>query len=297
MFKSIHKGISVLRVTVVCVCGVLVLAAMRWTNVPAVGASTPCSGRVVHDYGKLIRKLQLRHRSFPESNGLPGVSGVGLFPLDRDRVLLAGEHIGYRLEVLRHHKRTKIKPELRLQAQLFRLGRQGQHLIARQSRHETLQTGRMIEFGRKVPTGIYRLDVQVSTGKEVDLGSYKEFFQALPRRVDLRLATNGALFREGDDVIGRLENQGTVDALLPNGSALVVEHQVDSGWQEVPTGRADAIQVADPEFLYRGRATGCSSFKVPPESPPGAYRFAVVADPFGARLKSRTIWQQFQVVP
>lgn len=146
----------------------------------------------------------------------------------------------------------------------------------------------------RVDPGLYRVSVKIQKLGCPILASYHQFIRVLPRRQNLAIAIRGdSIFQRGETVVGRIENRGTVEALLSTGSGLAVEHLVGESWERVEHAESPSVQFEDPEFLPGGRASRCSFFTIPAESVSGAFRFsAVVQTRFG---KQRRVVEQFVV--
>jgi hypothetical protein len=138
-----------------------------------------------------------------------------------------------------------------------------------------------------VDPGLYRVSVKIQKLGGPILASYRQFIRVLPRRQNLAIAIRGdSIFQPGETVVARIENRGTVEALLSTGSGLTVERLEGEAWKRVERPEPPSVQFEDPEFLPGGRASRCSFFTIPTESVSGAYRFrAVVEARFGKRRK------------
>lgn len=126
------------------------------------------------------------------------------------------------------------------------------------------------------------------------LATYRQFIRVLPRRQILSIGIrDGSSFHAGETVVARIENRGTLGALLPAGSGLAVEHLQDDVWRKVEADEPPSVMFEDPEFLGGGRASRCSFYTIPGGSEPGEYRFSAVVE--AGRSKPRIIFGQFAV--
>jgi len=108
--------------------------------------------------------------------------------------------------------------------------------------------------------------------------SYRQFVKVLPLRDRLGIGIRGGgAYHPGDTVVARVENRGTREALLPEGSRLVAERLEGGTWVKAETEEAPSVMFEDPEFLLAGRASGCSYFRIPSNSTSASFRFSLVA--------------------
>lgn len=126
------------------------------------------------------------------------------------------------------------------------------------------------------------------------LADYRQFIRVLPRRQGLRIGIrDGISFQRGEAVAARIENRGTTEAYLPNGSGLTLERLDGEVWAKVKADEPPSVMFEDPEFLPGGCASQCSFFPIPADAEPGEYRFSAVVET--GRGKSRSIYRQFAV--
>jgi hypothetical protein len=142
--------------------------------------------------------------------------------------------------------------------------------------------------------GLYRVSVKLRRLGGARLASYRQFIRVLPRRQNLRIGIRGSgSYRPGETVVGRVENRGTLEALLRAGTGLSVERRHDGAWTKVEADEPPSVTFGPSEFLAGGRASGCSFFTIPSDAEPGEYRFSAVVE--AGRGKPRSIYRQFAV--
>lgn len=142
--------------------------------------------------------------------------------------------------------------------------------------------------------GLYRVSMELRRLSGAPLADYRQFIRVLPRRQDLRIGIRGGgSYRPGETVVGRVENRGTLEALLPAGTGLSVERRQDGAWTKVEADEPPSVTFGPSEFLAGGRASGCSFFTIPADSEPGEYRFSAVVE--AGSGKWRSIYRQFTV--
>lgn len=257
----------------------------------ALANNTFCAKRTLNDYAKVVRELQAHLPKFPSDSHPDFAPNATLMVSDADQVLLSEEGFGYQLAL---GKGTSRPVHWQIITSIEEI-RPTKQLIARHRRLVNGGKGTTISFTRKVGPGIYRLAMRILDRRGRSLGTYFAIFNILPRRLGVRVSTNGSHFAAGSTVLGRVENYGTVDALLPESSALTVERWNASSWDVVLIGHPNAIPVVDPEFLPRGKASECTYFKVAAGIAPGKYRFSVLFEPLGAKRRARRATKPFVV--
>lgn len=142
--------------------------------------------------------------------------------------------------------------------------------------------------------GLYRVAVKLRRLGGARLAGYRQFIRVLPRRQNLRIGIRGGgSFRPGETVVGRVENRGTLQALLPAGTGLSVERRQDGAWTKFEANEPPSVTFGPSEFLAGGRASGCSFFTIPNDSEPGTFRFKAVVE--AGSSKARDVFQHFAV--
>jgi hypothetical protein len=126
--------------------------------------------------------------------------------------------------------------------------------------------------------GLYRASVTIRKVGGRTFASYRQFINVLPLRDRISIGIrDGGVYRPGDTVFARVENRGTREALLPEGSTLVVERLEGGVWVKAEAnGEAPSVMFEDPEFLPAGQASGCSNFTIPSNAST-SFRFSLVA--------------------
>jgi hypothetical protein len=260
----------------------------------AASAPSLCRDRMIIDYDKKVHRLQPGKAGFPEGEGLPFARWLELQSLDADQVVLNEEPVGFTIEPHREHHASGATAELQVRVGFSRAGTHGrQHVLVEALHHLEITKGRGFRFAQRPKPGIYRIDLEFQNGQGRRLALYKEFVRVLPRRVALRIAVDKSVVHAGETVFGRVENRGTVDALFPEGAALIAEHEANGTWVRVPVGQGDLFLEGAADFVRRGRASRCTSFKITSELPPGKYRFSALAEPFGRDIRARKLFSTF----
>lgn len=120
-------------------------------------------------------------------------------------------------------------------------------------------------FGMLADPGLFRASVTIRKIRGRTLASYRQFINVLPARDRISIGLRGGdVYRPGETVLARVENRGTHEAVLPEGSALVVERLDGGSWVNAEaSGEAPSVMFEDREFLPAGRASGCSYFMIP----------------------------------
>lgn len=108
------------------------------------------------------------------------------------------------------------------------------------------------------------------------LGYYRFYFRVAPPIDDARLALDASAYQPGATVLGHVQNFGT--APVSFGAGLTIERPEGSGWvpaPETPSGPVPAIAYVVGAGMSASR---CSTFSIPPTTPPGRYRMTVATD-------------------
>jgi hypothetical protein len=153
------------------------------------------------------------------------------------------------------------------------------------------------QFAFPAAPGFYRVAASIHTlgGRAQTLARFWRFVRVLPDRQKSRVEIRGdRAFQPGETIAARIENSGTSEALLPNGSGLTTESLEGGQWMKIGAKEPPSVLFEDPEFLPAGRASRCTFFTIPTESPSTAFRFSAVVQSRAA--KPRTIFGQFIVL-
>lgn len=265
----------------------------------AKGAAFSCRDRVLTDYGRGLKKMP--------NDRLPGPKGLPFGPGDLklrpgQSVMVAGEPITYTLVLRRQisgNGRVARPASLdwTVALKLESVNRHGRPKGVSGQRRWWVRKLRNPErqFAlRADDPGFYRVSVTIQKHGGPDLASFRQFVRTLPRREKLSVKIrDGKTFQPGDTVTARIENRGTAEAQLPAGAGLAVERLEGDHWQEVKADEPPSVMFEDPEFLPRGRASGCSFFTIPTDSAPGGFRFSAAVQAGG---KLRKVVEQFAVL-
>lgn len=226
----------------------------------------------------------------PSNGELPfAPRGVRFEQLGVHSLFVRGDQIGYRLVINRRlnsagylKKPTNLRWDVRLTLQAVDRWGRPKRLILQKSRHLGAVRYPVQEFAAQPKPGVYRLDLTIKDWAGKQLVDYHQYLRVLPVHVRLVVAASGTVFHPGDVVIGRIENRGTVTAVMLGGGGLTVERYDGAQWSEFRPndGRSDSFGGPD-TFLYGGQAGSCTGFPVPLDAPPGAYRVSSVVRSFG----------------
>jgi hypothetical protein len=117
---------------------------------------------------------------------------------------------------------------------------------------------------------LYRVEITFTDQAGKRLGRYGKYFRVLRPSLDARLVLNGAEFRPGETVSAHLENYGT-DSLY-YGLGRTIERYDGSSWTVAPES-SQGVVLAIGLSSGPGESASCWSFNIPPNEPPGRYRF------------------------
>lgn len=164
----------------------------------ALGSSTPCGKRDPRTYGHIVRQLEAPLPKFPPDDYLPFAPNAMLKVSDADHVLLSGEKVGYELKL---NRRTSHQLHWQVSSVIQRLNDVGRAIEVVMGRHQFVTGGRntTLKVARKVKSGLYRLDVQISDRKGRRLGSFFAVFNVLPRHLGVRISSSGSHFAPGSN--------------------------------------------------------------------------------------------------
>jgi hypothetical protein len=265
----------------------------------ASGAEFSCRDRLLFDYSRVLKGMP--------SNHLPGQSGLPFGPADLGlkagrSVVVEGEPISFTFML---NRSTSADGHLVQPANLGwtfaltldpvnRLGHPMGIPERRRWRVKRLRDPKRRLTLRAGP-GLYRASVTIREGGGRTLAIYRQFLRVLPLRERVRIEIrDGTTYQPGDTVAARIENHGTREAALPMGSGLVAERLEGETWVKAEAdGGAPSVMFEDPEFLPRGRASGCSFFTIPPGSASGLFRFNTAVQTGSAKV--RHVLRQFVV--
>lgn len=287
-----RRGLALTVAVAVAVSGGLAVGPLP----VAEGAEFACGDRVLMDYAQPFERMP--HNRLPGESLSFAPRGVELRA--GKSVVVEGEPIAYTLVLGRPVSADGRGPRLAagwvLSLELEPVDRQGRPTAAAERRRWRIGKLSSAErqFGLRADPGLYSVSVRIRKLGGPVLGSYRQFVRVLPLRWELGVEVRGGgSFRPGDIVTARIENRGTREVVLSDGSALTVERLQGETWTAIMAEQAPDVWFGDPEFLAGGRASGCSFFTISPDSPPGAFRFSVDAQ-IGAG-KTRTVFGWFVV--
>lgn len=280
---------------------VAVLACLCFGKpVVAYGKEFSCRDRTLKDYNSIFGDLP--HNRLPQTKGL-GFGPKDLVLRTPSSTLVEGAPVQYTLALDRPllGDGRLARPALLGWEILLRVDAvdgSGRPLDRSVKQRWNLKQLRYPEksFGIERGRGLYRVTLLFKDQQGSKLGILRQFLQILPVREMVGIALrNDSKFGLGESGVARLENWGTTEVLLPVGAGLSVEHFEGEEWVEVVNDESPSAIFEDPEFLPRGRASGCSFFEIPTTAAPGAYRLStIVASELGGR---RRVSRAFTVLP
>jgi hypothetical protein len=128
----------------------------------------------------------------------------------------------------------------------------------------------LLVLGEGAPEiGTVRVDIAFFDDGQNLLGSYFEYLQVVPYRVENRLRLKTRAVPAGGVLRFRLENLGTTKVQM---GGYRVQRYETNGWQEVP--RAETF-ASSREVLSPGHASECGRSRIPEGAEPGLYRLQV----------------------
>lgn len=265
----------------------------------ASGAEFSCRNRVLFDYARVLKGMP--------SNHLPGQGGLPFGPADLHlevgrSVVVEEEAVSFTLALRRPissdgHVAQPANLGWTVALTLVPVNRIGHPTARPERRRWRVKRLRDPErrFDLRTAPGLYRASMTFRRVGEQTLATYRQFVRVLPLREKISIGVrDGTAYHPGDVVGARIENRGTNEALLPMGSGLVAERLEGETWVKVEAGeKAPSVMFEDPEFLPRGRASGCSFFTIPLDSASGSFRFSAVVQTGSSKV--RRVVRQFVV--
>ncbi len=265
----------------------------------ASGAEFSCRNRVLFDYARVLKGMP--------SNRLPGQGGLPFGPADLHlkaggSVVVEGEAVSFTLVLGRPissdgHVAQPANLGWTVALTLVPVNRVGHPTGPPDRRRWRVERLRDPErrFGLRASPGLHRASMTFRRVGGRTLATYRQFVRVLPLREKINIGIrDGTAYQPGDMVAARIENRGTNEALLPMGSGLVAERLEGETWVKAETGgKAPSVMFEDPEFLLRGRASGCSFFTIPLGSASGSFRFSAIVQT--GSTKARRVVRQFVV--
>jgi hypothetical protein len=260
-----------------------------------------CQERVLIDYDEVPRGMP--NNRLPREGGLP--AGPADLSLKAGRsVTVEGEPISFTLDLDRSSSSSgdgSVERPANLDwtfaLTLDPVNRLGNPSGAPKQRRWRLRQLRYPErsFDIHADPGLYRASVTIRKIGGRILASYRQFIKVLPLRDMLSIGVrDGGEYHAGDTVVARVENRGTREVRLLEGSALVTERLEGGTWVKAEKDEdLPSVLYRGPEFLPAGKASGCSYFTVPSDPVTAAYRFSLVAETGSG--KARRVVRAFAV--
>ncbi|MDX6603252.1 MAG: Bacterial Ig-like domain [Solirubrobacterales bacterium] len=287
----------------------LAAGSVLTTIAPATASAGFCTEGTAHDYAKPLKRLA-ELRAAPVTERLPFGPARVFFNHSSSGPLVVGDgEVGYTLSYSPYFPGHHLSPPLNwiVEARYMRVDQRGKttramgHIMRRINRlraDEDKPSGRVDFLFKAGKPSLYRLEITFTDLSGKRLARYGEYLRVLKPKLDARLALNGAAFRPGERVTARLDNYGTTT--LSFGLSRSVEYFGGTAWIEAPNS-AQGPTAAIGLGLGPGASAQCWNFTIPPDEPPGQYRFVVRADSSSdsrqGEAKSLTLGSEFQIVP
>lgn len=246
-------------------------APARAIEMPTFGKAW-CKGTLLHDYQRPLKELP-PVQSPPEQ--LPfGPRNLSLYQTSFSRVIVGRGGFGYGFFDETYRDRT-LRLNWEITARVSRVdsnGKLGQTLHQRAVRVGETKQEDEIDLWLGVPPGpaLYRYDLEFHDLESgALLGSYSEYMRVVRRTFHAGIAVNRKTFQPGQDAFARVENRGTEP----------VEFGVEYGVQRFEHGHWGRDLIAGRAWplvgigMFGGFAGWCSRYQIPPDAPPGRYRF------------------------
>ncbi|HEY6550582.1 MAG TPA: immunoglobulin-like domain-containing protein [Solirubrobacterales bacterium] len=275
----------------------------------AVASAGFCAEGTAHDYAKPLKQLA-GMRPGPAREHLPFAPARIFFNHSWGGPLfVGGGEVGYSLSYLPYFPGHHLSPPLNwtVEGRYVRVDKRGKttrvrgHIVRRINRlraEEDKPSGRVAFLFKAGKPALYRLEITFTDPSGKRLARYGEYLRVLKPKLDARLALNGTTFKPGEHVTARLDNYGTTT--LSFGLDRSIEYFDGTSWITAPNSAQGAV-LAIGLGLGPGASAECWGFTIPPNEPPGQYRFVVRADSSrGLRQgggEDLTLRSEFQVVP
>lgn len=271
------------------------LTALLWLPMGLKGkvsASTPdafCQGSVARDFLKPLDRVPVAS-GFAADGQLPvGPSNLRLYVRNAGVVPIGKAMFGARGAL--NSKRASRPLEWWVQSDLERVNDPDHAKVIKRKQQYIQRTagfaGRQFGFSSTgIPSGFYRLTVEIKNSAERVLGRYQRAFRALPARSDLRLSKGFTSLAPDEGGSLRIENRGTVEAWYGANYRLWNAEN-----EEIPL---EPIFGANLYRLEAGQAGQCLTFNLPKDIASGQYRIGALASD---RLKRNQLLTTSFVVP
>ena len=155
-----------------------------------------------------------------------------------------------------------------------------------------------LRFRVKGRAAFYRVIVVFRDDSGQRLGTYGFYFRVVPAGEDASLVLDGDSYRQGDTVVGRVDNPGSETVFY--GTPFAIERPQSSGWVLAPESYRGPWTLP-----LLGTSPGkagefCSRFRIPAEMAPGRYRMSKevsVGDWPATGESKRKLAAEFSILP
>jgi hypothetical protein len=251
-------------------------------SAPAVASGELCDYGVVRDYARPLERLP-HIRELPPAEHLPFAPARVFLNHQGGQLFVGGGEVGYRLSFSPYFQGHRLSPPLNwvVEARYVRVDARGRptqvrgHIVRRvkRLRSDEGEPSGTLEFLFKVGRpALYRLEISFAELSGKRLARFGEYLRVLKPKFDAHLSLNGSVFHPGERVLASIDNYGTTS--LSFGLERTIEYLNGTSWEQAPNSSQGSVLLpvlrAGP-----GASAGCWGFTIPPEEPPGTYRFVV----------------------
>lgn len=251
--------------------------------VPAIASAEPCPPGTIRDYAAPLAKLPKVRTIRPGPNNLPfGPSGLMLIAKSELQtgvpLLVVGDEspkprqVGFALVNSSSERPGAITLNWKATARLIPLAKRSGPV-----RTETTTIGSLRRHNRRqltfpVPkmTGMYLIEVQFRSSTGVAIGKFGSYFRAVAPSYETQIALSAPALRAGDTLDACLQNFGS--ASVEYGEGFSIEVFEGGSWTTSPVSPSGAVSAIG-LISGPGAQSPLNSFRIPPGTPPGKYRY------------------------
>jgi hypothetical protein len=267
---------------------------------PVAGADTPppmCEREFAVDYAAPLAAMP--NLDPPPEGELPfGPHNFGIHRIERSRLALQAANFGYRFAAKNAGARV-IALGWRASATLRSVsaaGEPGPAIATRRWHVRGVKNLDALQLAFPADhAGFFRVDLRLERLDGHPLGSYRDYFRVLRRRVDVKVALSAPAVHRGEAVYAQLENRGA--SRLNSRHGLTLEREVAAGkWSEAPQPPTADTVLGIGWLIDSGEVLPCQRYEVPADAIPGHYRFAASVN-VAPEFKPRAFRGRFEVLP